>query len=994
MASKKSAKTVGSSSAGGRGQVSSHSQARQEPPVPPATATAGRVVPQSNTAPRDAPPPAAAPNSPWILLPIALLFGLLASVSLYLHYRLPTPVSLAHSAASEAAGNGALFSEQRVVDIMQKLSVDIGYRIVGTREHVEAEEWLLGELKQYEGVHSLGPDDTHNVEVEIWRQIDDGAHRFDFMSSVVWKKYHSMSNVIVRISDGTEASKANSVLVNSHLDSTLPSPGAADDGVGVGIMMELLRILTTPGKGRKPLRNSVVLLFNNGEESLQDASHLYITSNHSTVPSLRSVINLEACGVSGPELLFQAQSAEMISAYSKVPHPFGTVLANDVFSSGIVLSDTDLRIFNDYGKVWGLDMAVIGNSYFYHTRKDIPEYIQPGVAQHFGENVLAIVDYLTTDPGSPLPKIRRQRTPRSVAPVYFSIAGYLFFVIPAQAFKAMSMGMSAFANFQLQSSVKAEKHFGALKATTLSILGAVGGLIAALASSNLVALVMTKVLDRPLSWYSHEWYPIPLYAPPAILANLLVQRGIASCVKKEHRPYLERAAFNGLFLFFIFVLIVLNAFSIGSAYLFALGAFTLLASLILNDFVLIGWGNIELRRVAVNRRVHPATYGVLCIVPAIIGSEGMASFLDLFVPLMGRTGEISPADHILASIVAGLSFMSLPMLLPLAHRFEGHVLRRSILFFLSVSVTAVAIYSGAGMSPFDAMHPKRLFTHQTYNMTSGQWHMNLGSADPASRSLFQSLADGLQQELGAAGATASVVEMNEYNADFDILYPVSEFITPWKFQLPSDPQSSDSFSRWSSPETPSKNFIVKAVQDELDLDAGTRRVTLAINHPEIIWSVLAFDAEILEWDLPVDPPQGFRRHHVKEVSRYGTDEWSLRLLLKLPETQLEAARAGAKDATGKVSNADFSHLIRVNGSDPSDTVAARFASVGSPWRLKIDFSGLWAEGMYPMAEKSKDVGVLNSRAVSTFRRMDDWLRKEHPEVDAMLLSVIAGAAIA
>lgn len=229
------------------------------------------------------------------------------------------------------------------------------------------------------------------VEFSSHRMIADRsasllAFSFDFMSSVVWKKYYSMSNLIVRISDGTDASKANSVLLNSHIDSTLPSPGAADDGAGVGIMVELLRILTLPSATRKQLKHSVVLLFNNGEESLQDASHLFITSNHTTVPSIKAVINLEACGVSGPELLFQAGSDEMVKAYSKAPHPFGTILANDVFRTDILLSDTDYRQFVEYGGVTGLDMAIVGNSYLYHTRKDIVPYVQPGVVQHFGES--------------------------------------------------------------------------------------------------------------------------------------------------------------------------------------------------------------------------------------------------------------------------------------------------------------------------------------------------------------------------------------------------------------------------------------------------------------------------------------------------------------------------------------------------------------------------------------------------------------------------------
>ena len=50
------------------------------------------------------------------------------------------------------------------------------------------------------------------------------------------------------MSDGTDAGKADAVLVNAHLDSTLPSPGAADDALAVGVMLECIRVLThTPG---------------------------------------------------------------------------------------------------------------------------------------------------------------------------------------------------------------------------------------------------------------------------------------------------------------------------------------------------------------------------------------------------------------------------------------------------------------------------------------------------------------------------------------------------------------------------------------------------------------------------------------------------------------------------------------------------------------------------------------------------------------------------
>jgi Peptidase family M28 len=69
------------------------------------------------------------------------------------------------------------------------------------------------------------------------------SFRFDLMGKRVYKTYVNLSNIIVRISDGTSQGKEHAVLVNAHLDSTLPSPGAADDALPVGIMLDCMRVL-------------------------------------------------------------------------------------------------------------------------------------------------------------------------------------------------------------------------------------------------------------------------------------------------------------------------------------------------------------------------------------------------------------------------------------------------------------------------------------------------------------------------------------------------------------------------------------------------------------------------------------------------------------------------------------------------------------------------------------------------------------------------------
>ena len=67
--------------------------------------------------------------------------------------------------------------------------------------------------------------------------------RFDILGKRIYKTYVNLSNIVVRISDGTPEGKEHAVLFNAHLDSTLPSPGAADDALSVGIMLDCMRVL-------------------------------------------------------------------------------------------------------------------------------------------------------------------------------------------------------------------------------------------------------------------------------------------------------------------------------------------------------------------------------------------------------------------------------------------------------------------------------------------------------------------------------------------------------------------------------------------------------------------------------------------------------------------------------------------------------------------------------------------------------------------------------
>ncbi|KAG0704570.1 hypothetical protein DFH29DRAFT_873615 [Suillus ampliporus] len=226
-----------------------------------------------------------------------------------------------------------ILSETTILEYAKCLSEDIGYRTPGTREHALADAWMTQKAYQLkEGCKRVvAAQPGRKLQCEVWTQEGSGRS----------SRYVNLSNIIIRLSDGTEQGKADAVLVNSHLDSTLPSPGAADDALAVGVMIECVRVLVnTPGWEPK---HAVIFssanadaVFSNAEESLQDGSHLFSTQ-HPIASIVRAVVNLEAAGTAGPELLFQATSHEMIQAYSHVPRPYGTIFANEIFSSGVLL---------------------------------------------------------------------------------------------------------------------------------------------------------------------------------------------------------------------------------------------------------------------------------------------------------------------------------------------------------------------------------------------------------------------------------------------------------------------------------------------------------------------------------------------------------------------------------------------------------------------------------------------------------------------------------
>lgn len=171
-------------------------------------------------------------------------------------------------------------------------------------------------------------------------------------------------------------------------------------------------------------------------------------------------------------------------------------------------------------------MAIVGNSYLYHMRKDLVENIQPGVGQNMGENALALIHYLTTSPKSPIPElVGGYVKPQTV---FFSYLGG-FVIFSFDAAKKMYMALVAgTVGYILVAGGLVGVGAGSTKTVTWpallkdhgkGMLAVTVGIIGSNAGANLAALVMQRVLGKGMSWFSSVYSPLVLYAPPAIFGG-------------------------------------------------------------------------------------------------------------------------------------------------------------------------------------------------------------------------------------------------------------------------------------------------------------------------------------------------------------------------------------------------------------------------------------------------------------------------------------------
>jgi len=255
------------------------------------------------------------------------------------------------------------------------------------------------------------------------------------------------------------------LLLNAHYDSTPTGPGAADDGLGVAVLLEVGSIL----KAAPPPR-PVTLLFNEGEEFGLNGSAAFIHTDPLS-KQVNSLINIDVRGVMGPAVMFETSTpnAAALAIYGAGSRrPFANSLSTDF--ARLIPNSTDVVEFKQAH--WTLlNFAIIGNETRYHSPGDNLAALDRASVYHVGSEVLGLTRTMADTPDPALAG--------SGTAVFTDIAGRAFVRLPLVVAGAV-LGLLMIAALFLGWREKALKRPLAIAAGTTA---------AGIAASAVVALV-------------------------------------------------------------------------------------------------------------------------------------------------------------------------------------------------------------------------------------------------------------------------------------------------------------------------------------------------------------------------------------------------------------------------------------------------------------------------------------------------------------------------
>ncbi len=346
------------------------------------------------------------------------------------------------------------------------------------------------------------------------------------------------------------------------------SYGAADDGYGLATILEVARLYGE----RNDLKNSIYLLITDAEETgLYGAS--MAAEDNELMSKIGFVINLEARGIEGPAYMFETSTDNelIIDFYKNADLPVSYSIATAVYT--VMPNSTDFTEFLKVGKE-GINFAVLDSLYYYHTPRDNYTNIDQSSIQHYGAQVVPLVDEFVNN------------EVYSDVHYFEGTQDQVFFTLFPNVFIAYTDALANTLHIIVFISLIALAVFAFIKKTAspIKVLKNLGYIFGSLVVLAIVGIYLSKLIAflGKTSW-SLTYVRMENSELPTLLIMILLTIGLGYVFKRfiVKRDEIKEFLFASVFLLSVFALLTGFALS-GASFLFFLPAlFGLLTLLIL-----------------------------------------------------------------------------------------------------------------------------------------------------------------------------------------------------------------------------------------------------------------------------------------------------------------------------------------------------------------------------------------------------------------------------
>ena len=276
------------------------------------------------------------------------------------------------------------FSSARVVKDIEVISKE-NHSVAHPQERARVREYLVQRLED------LGADTVRLFEYDSLVGPENKHVKYTF----------DAVDILAEFPPVTPSEDDAYLMMIAHYDSRYSQPmpkdtvwsyGAADDGYGVGVILESVSQLL---KQREHWNQGVKVLFTDAEEVGMMGMKAIWNNDPEVFDNVGLVINIEARGPFGPALLFEAcpgndKVMKLYADAAKYKHTYS--LTTVVY--GFMPNFTDFTIIKD--DIPGLNFSTIADVNHYHTDLDNFSNVNEKSIQHYGEQVLPVaMEYLT-----------------------------------------------------------------------------------------------------------------------------------------------------------------------------------------------------------------------------------------------------------------------------------------------------------------------------------------------------------------------------------------------------------------------------------------------------------------------------------------------------------------------------------------------------------------------------------------------------------------------